>query len=111
MNNLMQRLQRSGSTLALLAAASFSAVPALADETAPPETVTVTGTSIRGIAPIGAPVLTVSRDDIVSIGAATTSDILDKVPQIASFNELQIPETEEPPGRVRRRACAAWGTL
>ena len=51
------------------------------------EEVVVTGTAIRGIAPIGANVQSVGQQDIQRIGAMSTNQILANVPVISSqFN-------------------------
>jgi iron complex outermembrane recepter protein len=55
------------------------------DETAR-ERVVVTGSSIRGVPPTGSNLISVSRDDIETIGAANTPDLLASVPQLNSFN-------------------------
>jgi len=69
------------------AAALCIALPAHAQATAdgsaaPDGTITVTGSRIRGIAPIGAPVVGVSRDSIESSGVVSTSQLLQQVPQV-----------------------------
>ncbi|WP_417317211.1 TonB-dependent receptor plug domain-containing protein [Emcibacter sp.] len=48
--------------------------------------IVVTGTSIRGVPPVGSNLIGVSREDIETIGAATTPDLLATVPQLNSFN-------------------------
>lgn len=50
------------------------------------EAVVVTGSSIRGVPPVGSNLIGVSRDDIKTIGATTTPDLLASVPQLNSFN-------------------------
>lgn len=55
------------------------------DETAT-DRVVITGTSIRGEPPVGSNLISVSRDDIETIGAANTPDLLASVPQLNSFN-------------------------
>ena len=55
------------------------------------EEVVVTGTSIRGEQPVGSDLISVTRDDIVAIGAPTTAQLLTKVPQLNSFNTLPRP--------------------
>lgn len=50
------------------------------------EEVVVTGTLIRGIAPVGTNVIGVSKDAIVATGAASTNELLTTIPQIANFN-------------------------
>lgn len=50
-----------------------------------PESVTVTGTLIRGARTVGSPVLGLSRQDIESAPASTTTDLLRQLPQIANL--------------------------
>jgi iron complex outermembrane receptor protein len=49
------------------------------------ETVTVTGTSIRGQQPVGANVITVDRTAIEATGAQTTAQLLQTIPQLDNF--------------------------
>jgi iron complex outermembrane receptor protein len=49
------------------------------------ETVTVTGTSIRGQQPVGANVITVNRATIEATGAQTTAQLLVTIPQLNNF--------------------------
>ena len=49
------------------------------------ETVTVTGTSIRGQQPVGANVISVDRAAIEATGAQTTAQLLVTIPQLDSF--------------------------
>lgn len=59
------------------------------ESTAPPdkvEKVVVTGSRIRGVPPTGSSVITVTRQDIKTIGAANTPDLIATVPQLNSFN-------------------------
>ena len=63
-----------------LATLSASAVFAQAQET-----VTVTGTSIRGQAPVGANVISVDRAAIEATGAQTTQQLLSTIPQLSDF--------------------------
>jgi iron complex outermembrane recepter protein len=55
-----------------------------------PEEVVVTGTLIRGIAPIGAPTSTVDNAAIVATGTTNTADLLATQPALNSFNTLPI---------------------
>ena len=48
--------------------------------------IVVTGSSIRGVPPIGSNLISVTREDIRTIGANTTADLLATVPQLNSFN-------------------------
>ncbi len=59
--------------------------PAAAADGDSPEII-VTGTSIRGVPPIGSNLIRLSREDIKQIGAATTPDLLATIPQLNSFN-------------------------
>jgi iron complex outermembrane receptor protein len=47
--------------------------------------IVVTGTLIRGVAPTGSPVLSLSDKDITASGAANSSQVLAKLPQVTSF--------------------------
>jgi iron complex outermembrane recepter protein len=56
--------------------------------------VVVTGTLIRGIAPVGTEVVSVSRDDILDSGVVSTQDLLSTVPAITNaFNQVQNANT------------------
>jgi iron complex outermembrane receptor protein len=56
--------------------------------------IVVTGTLIRGIAPVGPEVTTLTREDIVSTGVVSTQDLLSTMPQITSaFNQHQNPNS------------------
>jgi iron complex outermembrane receptor protein len=65
--------------------AAAHAADKAADETAPLEEVVVTGTSIRGAAPVGANLITVGRDEIESSGAQTLQQVLKSVPAVTGF--------------------------
>lgn len=79
-------------TLLALAAAATLALPAAAQTAAPAaagdkaekkvEAITVTGSRIRGIEPIGSPVVGVGRADIESSNVASTALLLQQVPQV-----------------------------
>lgn len=56
------------------------------DEAAVLDEIIVTGTSIRGVPPTGSNLISVSREDIETVGAANTPDLLASVPQMNSFN-------------------------
>jgi iron complex outermembrane receptor protein len=59
------------------------------DQPAPPadavQEIVITGSNIRGVAPTGSAVTTVSHADIVATGASTTTELLRSVPQLGSF--------------------------
>lgn len=93
------RIALSGASLlalALLAAAPASAQdtgsenpdPAQTDtaDAANEEEIVVTGSSIRGVPPTGSNLISVTREDIKTIGASTTAGLLASVPQLNSFN-------------------------
>jgi len=50
------------------------------------EELVVTGTSIRGVPPVGSNLISVTREDIEAIGAVSTPDLVATVPQLNSFN-------------------------
>lgn len=74
--------------IALLAPTAAQAQATDGDKDA--QEITVTGSRIRGVAPVGAPVTTVTRASIESSAAVNTAQILHEVPQI--FN-LGVSET------------------
>ncbi len=95
----------------LLSGASVSAIAiaiagqAMAQDTAPETevvTVTATGTSIKGIAPGGANLITVDASTIKATGAITTEEILGQIPQLANtFNTQPVSPTAINIGGVR----------
>jgi iron complex outermembrane recepter protein len=70
-------------------------VPAYAQDAAEGEDaadeIVVTGTLIRGIAPPGASSIAISSASIEETGASTTAQLLEKIPQLGSFNDFQAP--------------------
>ena len=65
-------------------------------------TVTATGTSIKGIAPVGTNLITVGPEDIKATGAITTEEILGQIPQLANtFNTQTVSPTAINIGGVR----------
>jgi iron complex outermembrane receptor protein len=96
-SNRRAPIGRTGKLLrcAALAACVLSAAAVLADE-APTAASTaaalqlseivVTGTSIRGIAPTGSELVTVSQQDIANTSSATTMDVLRRIPTLSGFN-------------------------
>lgn len=79
-----------------IAAILFAAAPAWAQnsdatpqggsEPEPEQEIVVTGTSIRGVPPTGSNLISVGRDEIETVAANTTADLLATVPQLNSFN-------------------------
>jgi iron complex outermembrane receptor protein len=87
MRSLQTQLKAGGSTIALVTASFFSS--AAYAQSAPSgnsvEEVTVTGTSIRGLAPVGANLITVDQTQISDVGAVTISEVLANVPAITGM--------------------------
>ena len=87
----------------------FCALPAHSAESAAPgdsETlseVVVTGSRIRGVAPIGSNLITVDRDVVVQSGALTASDLLRLQPQVANLGAAETPSpVQNGPANVSR---------
>ena len=55
------------------------------------EEIVVTGTQIRGVAPVGSNVVSVNEEWIESTGAVTTNQLLSQLPQSTDFNEITQP--------------------
>ena len=88
MTNRVAKSHFCMSILAMIGGASFVSEPAAAQDAvsaAPVESITVTGTSIRGITPIGSNVVTVDSNDIAATGAVTIEQVLATVPQLSGF--------------------------
>jgi iron complex outermembrane receptor protein len=71
------------------------AAPAPADigdqpQTAIEKDIIVTGTLLRGVAPVGTNVIGVSRSDIIATGAANTNDLLASIPQVGNFGTVPV---------------------
>jgi iron complex outermembrane receptor protein len=84
----------------VLALASWSPAMAQQEAAASPQEsaetddteVIITGTRIKGVAPVGSPVIPVGRVEIEKLGVSTTNDALRRLPQIVNFggnNEQQ----------------------
>jgi iron complex outermembrane recepter protein len=90
MEMFRKELLLGGSRTVLVVAASFFATPGLAQEAASPaapvEEVTVTGTSIRGIAPVGSNVITVDQQQIRTAGATDMEELLNTIPALSTAN-------------------------
>lgn len=57
-----------------------------ADSEAPSDAdIVVTGTLLRGVAPVGTNVVAIDREDIVATGAASANDLLASIPQVGNF--------------------------
>jgi len=51
----------------------------------PGSEIVVTGTRIKGVAPVGSAVVPIGREDMEKMGVSTTNDALRKLPQIVNF--------------------------
>jgi iron complex outermembrane receptor protein len=60
--------------------------PPAANEESELQEVVVTGTSIRGVAPTGSELVTVSRADLDATAATTSTELLRSLPQLNNFN-------------------------
>lgn len=73
------------------------ATPALAQgtasksESAGEDEIIVTGTLVRGVEPTGSQVVAVDRAAVEATGATTVTQLLQTIPQMASFNSIQAP--------------------
>lgn len=61
-----------------------------ANSAADRDDIVVTGTLIRGIEPVGSPIIGVNREAVLATGATSVNQLLTTIPQIASFNEVPI---------------------
>jgi iron complex outermembrane receptor protein len=57
--------------------------------------VVVTGSRIRGIAPVGSNIVSLTRDEVVNSGGFTTTEILRNVPQIVGLGPSQTPSSAQ----------------
>jgi iron complex outermembrane recepter protein len=62
------------------------------------EDIVVTGTSIRGVPPVGSNLISVTRNDIVTHGGANTPDLSASIPQLSSFNTAPQTSAGTGPG-------------
>src|SRR5436190_650090 len=62
----------------------------------------VTGTLIRGVAPAGASPIITDAKKIQESGATTVAQLLQTIPQLASFGQLQTLSTSTPELSVNR---------
>jgi len=66
---------------------------AQADEPANDDTIVVTGTLIRGIAPVGSATVGLSQQSIDAAGVTSTNDLLARIPQISGFGQKSTSGT------------------
>jgi iron complex outermembrane receptor protein len=85
----LQRLKNGASTFLLVAFANIvaenNAIAQAQNNDSEIETVTVTGTSIRGVAPVGVNLVSVGRAEIDSTAAQTMNQILKQVPSLSNY--------------------------
>ncbi len=76
------------------------------------EEIVVTGSLIRGVAPTGSDLVTVTRADIVATGVTTTADLLATVPQVAGFSTTPVgsPDFSSPITVPSLRGVGLGGT-
>ena len=70
----------------------------VADDDEAPQDIIVTGSSIRGVAPVGSQLIGVTRDTIQTTAPANTKELLSNVPQLGNFGTNAEQST---PGRWR----------
>jgi len=97
---------------------ALAVLPVFAQEISPAEhdaatldTVSVTGTLLRGIAPTGTHVVGISREDITVLGKASANDLLSATPQVSNFNQVPTPggTVQQPFVRLNLRNLGASG--
>ena len=81
---------RNGTLVAAVIASLAGAAPRVLAQPGPTQTsaaeeIVVTGTSIRGVAPVGSNVITVDRAQIESSGGQTIQEVLSSVPAVTGF--------------------------
>jgi len=110
MMDLSRRLKLGGSLLAMVAIGG----PVAAQPAPPVEEITVTGTSIRGVAPVGANLVTVGQQDIQKQGGATLDEVLKQVPALSNMGQVgqgQHNSTYFSPNIHQLGASASGSTL
>lgn len=78
----------AGTSLLAISAPAY-AQDATDDGTDQSADIVVTGSLIRGIAPAGTNVVAVSKEAVQATGATTVAQLLQTIPQMGSFNDLQ----------------------
>jgi iron complex outermembrane receptor protein len=73
------------------AVASGSPEDAQAAPPVPSEDIVVTGTSIKGVAPVGSPLVQVDQRDIQDRGVNSTAGLLATIPQLDTFGSRPVP--------------------
>ena len=65
------------------------------------EEVIVTGTQIRGIAPAGSAVISVTQEEVKATGATSTNRLLATMPQVANYSVPCRPSVADNSGAMR----------
>lgn len=74
------------------------------------QSVTITGTLVRGIAPVGTQPITVTKEDIERTGATNTNQVLATVPVVSNaFNTNTISQTNDPGTTIFRPNIRNFG--
>ena len=89
MRSIRIAILAGASCLALASPAQAQDSAGTSDEPVNKDEIVVTGTLIRGIAPAGTNVVSLNQQQVQSSGATTVTNLLSKVPQFSSFNDLQ----------------------
>jgi iron complex outermembrane receptor protein len=88
-SNQGANLNMTRMALAICGITGFCNIAVAQDQAAPvppQNVVTVTGTSIRGVAAVGSSLNTLKRDDITATGATTATELLRSVPEMNNFS-------------------------
>lgn len=91
MRRIRQAAVRAFATASITAImiASATAVSAQEDDASDDdESIVVTGTLLRGVAPVGTNVVAITRDDVIATGASSANDLLSNIPQLGNFNTI-----------------------
>jgi len=91
MGTRITQVQRTVTILVLAASsAGFGSTPATAQEADQDlAEVVVTGSRVRGVAPVGSAIIQLSTEQIEQQGATSTSDVLRSIPQIAALGAIE----------------------
>ena len=86
-HSLAARTSLAALALGFAVSAHAQAAPPAAGENAPTnEDIVVTGSSLKGVAPVGSNLVTVGREDLDKLGASTVQQVLKSVPAVVGLN-------------------------
>ncbi|MEY4501351.1 MAG: hypothetical protein RIS52_1241 [Pseudomonadota bacterium] len=71
--------------IATAGSAYAQAAPASDEDETPKEEIVVTGSSLKGVAPVGSNLVTVGRDELADTGAQTVQQVLKSVPSVVGL--------------------------